>query len=520
MDINDFFQSIEFETEEFECKRCKNKLPKEIWPTYSAFANTVGGNIILGISETNDKTKKFDITGVDNPDKICNEFWTCIVNSNKVSRNILTNKDVTIHNINNKYVIVIKVPEATQQQKPIYINGILTNTYIRLNSADVKVNDLQLQAFIRNQSIVQDSAILDNYTIERDLDISAINKCRQRLFERTNEEEFLNMKNEDFLIRIGAFSFDRKRNQYCLTEGGLLLFGKMNSILERFPHFHLDYFDKRGCSGEDVRWRDRIASDDISSKHLNLINYFYIIMDKLRATIDEPFELEDNLVRKSAEKLYRTLREAVVNMITHADYYINTSSIIINVYDAYYEFNNPGMMLITKQEFVRGGKSCIRNGAITTLFRQLGYSERAGSGGPRIFTFARKNNFKTPQIRTDFKETNIKIWKIEEADEIANHPEISIEAKRIFEYMNKQGAKQYSAKNIKDILNLKKYPFDKAIHELISLNLVEKRGAGRGTVYIKARSSLDKVMNLQNELDNIQGNLVKYNFDKKSVENR
>ena len=35
----------------FECKKAENNIPKSVWETYSSFANTIGGIIVLGITE-------------------------------------------------------------------------------------------------------------------------------------------------------------------------------------------------------------------------------------------------------------------------------------------------------------------------------------------------------------------------------------------------------------------------------------------------------------------------------------
>lgn len=51
-----------------EYKSAQNSLSKDFWKTYSAFANTVGGDVVLGIEE--DKNRNAIINGVSNAEKI------------------------------------------------------------------------------------------------------------------------------------------------------------------------------------------------------------------------------------------------------------------------------------------------------------------------------------------------------------------------------------------------------------------------------------------------------------------
>ena len=106
-----------------ECKKAENNVPKSVYESYSAFANTMGGYIFLGVDE--DKKKKlpeerFIIQGIENPKKQIEDFWNTI-NGSKVKVNILKDEDVFIVEENGISLIVIRVPRADYKMRPVYV---------------------------------------------------------------------------------------------------------------------------------------------------------------------------------------------------------------------------------------------------------------------------------------------------------------------------------------------------------------------------------------------------------------
>ena len=90
-----------------ECKRAKAEVPKSVWTTYSAFANTIGGLILLGVNEDLQERnilKRYQIVGVDEPLKIITDFWNTL-NSDKVNENILLDNDVEVVNVDGAQIV-------------------------------------------------------------------------------------------------------------------------------------------------------------------------------------------------------------------------------------------------------------------------------------------------------------------------------------------------------------------------------------------------------------------------------
>ena len=64
------------ENNRIEAKKALGGLPKSIWETYSAFANTHGGIILLGVEELADKS--FRTVDLPDPEKLIKEFWDIV----------------------------------------------------------------------------------------------------------------------------------------------------------------------------------------------------------------------------------------------------------------------------------------------------------------------------------------------------------------------------------------------------------------------------------------------------------
>ena len=79
-DLKEFLENVH-EKHFVELKKA-SELPSSFWESYSAFANTVGGWIVLGVIENKPKNIIF---GVDNPEKAITNLWNQLSNRNKVS---------------------------------------------------------------------------------------------------------------------------------------------------------------------------------------------------------------------------------------------------------------------------------------------------------------------------------------------------------------------------------------------------------------------------------------------------
>ena len=395
MDITDINTLLQVgERISFECKKCENQIPKSVWETYSSFANTVGGIIVLGITEhmeEPDQAKRFEITGVNNPTKLKKEFFDTL-NSNKVNRNILIEEDVDIVEYEGHSLLVINIPQVDYRQRPIYINGNMMNGSFKRNyEGDYHCTEDDVKAMIRDANDSgNDSVLMENYTMD-DIDANTLAAYRNRFRTANMDHVWNDYSDKDFLLNMGGYIIDRNTHREGLTLAGLLMFGKGLSIRERFDNIRMDYLDMTNLQ-PDSRWSDRLTYDGRWEN--NLYNFFMTVQSKLIKDLKRPFRLE-GMERIDDTAIHKAVREALTNLVIHSDYMI-TGVLKVEKHDDCFVFSNPGSLKIPVMDIYAGGHSKARNPNMQAMFRMIGFGDNIGSGFPTILNAWKKENWRQP----------------------------------------------------------------------------------------------------------------------------
>ena len=389
------------ENNRIEAKKALGGLPKSIWETYSAFANTLGGIILLGVEEDENKNLRVANGGLKNADVLIKEFWDTINNPKKANVNILSDKDVYVQNVDGKDIIVIDIPRADRFYKPVYVDGNpITGTYRRNGEGDYRCTNEEYMAMVRDAAVkTPDMLVLDGVDFSA-FNAESIKSYRSRMHISRPNHVWETLNEEDFLLRIGAvgISGDGKKHP---TVAGLLMFGNEYAITREFNNYFLDYQEHYE---EDTRWTDRIVSSsgDWSG---NVYDFYFKTYNKLIQDVKVPFLME-NGVRIDDTPVHQVYREALANCLVNADYYGRCGVVVIKEKHCV-SFSNPGNFRIEIAAARSGGISDPRNVTLLKMFNLINIGERAGSGIPNILAVSAKQGWCDPEIIETFEPDRI-----------------------------------------------------------------------------------------------------------------
>lgn len=481
------------ESVSLECKLAQGRdgqgaLPDDFWPTYSAMANADGGLVILGLRE---RQGRFEPAGIANPEKLRAELFNNLNNRQKVSVNLLTDAHVREWAVDGKTLLVVEIPRARRQQRPVYLttNPLQGNTYRRLNEGDRPLPDEDVKRMLAEQvEDSRDDRILRNYGFD-DLDMGTFRSYRQVFANRDPGHPWNEENDQAFLRLISGWRRDRETGDSGLTLAGLLMFGQMSVIQEILPNYMLD-FQERSEARAERRWIDRLTLDGKWSG--NLYDFYRKVYLKLTADLKVPFQLEKG-ERQDETPVHVALREALANVLVHADYSERASVLVVKRPDMF-GFRNPGLMRIPVEVALHGGEPDCRNRNLHKMFRFVGVGEQAGTGIPRIFQGWHSQHWNPPKLyesSTPYNQTLLELRMIDlfPAEVIADlrarfdtrFDQLAHEERVALALAGSEGTVNHA--RLCTISSAHPVELTRTLQHLTQLGMLDSRGTGRGAVY-------------------------------------
>lgn len=507
--IDDYIEQLTTgqESDDLEFKTAKGGFPGSFWETYSAFANTNSGTIILGVVEN---ASGLILQGIDDSmvEKYKKEFWSTVNNRNKISVNILTNNDVQETEYDGHKFLVFFIPRAKREQRPVFCG---TNpehgTYKRNNEGDYKCTADEVRRMYTDAApiLAKDDEILECFSWN-DLDSDTLKQYRKQMSIAFPDHPWLLDDDLTLMTHLGGYRKDRRSGIEGITLAGMLMFGKTESIQDRYccPHYMVDYREVPEDDRE-TRWEDRVCPD--GTWEANLFQFYNRVMPKLMKTIPNRFRLKGD-IRVEDSTTHEALREAFVNFCVHACYTTQSPLVITKRKDAII-FSNPGTLLISQRQYYEGGESVCRNPSLQRMFQMLGRAEKAGSGASKIQLGWREANWRKPIIsekqRPDkvellmplesllseqTKASLVKLFGDNKLNEL-DHNELNVLALAIT-------TGKVTNESLRQVVDLHKADITQMLKKLCRNGLLIASGLGRGTHYSTPKD--DKVATLNGKV--------------------
>lgn len=350
-------------------------LPRSVWETVSAFANTAGGVIVLGVSERPDGS--LEPIGIPRADKVLDDFWNAALGDDKLSARLLCDEDASVEEVDGKRIVVIRVPWADRRVRPVYIDGdLFGGTFRRAHTGDHRCSREEVLSMLRDSDTSSQDAQLAERAKMSWLDADTVARYRRRFDTLRPGHAWADLPDVDFLVAIGAARDEG--GGVRPTRAGLLMFGLDRWIIQEFPHYLLDYRQETGAE----RWEDRLASftGDWTG---NVYDFFFRVYGKLSAALKVPFKLS-GIDRDDDTLAHKALREALANCLTNANWFERRGVVCVWRPDCI-EISNPGDFRMPIEEAMKPGSSDPRNEVMLRMFSMINIGERAGSGLDELF---------------------------------------------------------------------------------------------------------------------------------------
>ena len=342
------------ETTEYDKKQAVEKKKIKNWcKSVSAFANTIGGSLIFGISDND------EIVGVINI-KSDSEFI-----SQKIKERIspIPAFNLRFEMIDEKKLIIVDVI-AGKDTPYYYVGDGMTEAYIRVGNESVVANAAELRRLVLRGT----NETYDSQSSGCQITDYAFTKLRER-YKKVTGKSF---ENKDFE------SFELVDANGILTNVGALLADECPIKHSRVFCVRWNGVNKSNGKGEAY------DSAEYSGSLISLLNESVAFVRRnMRMAWRKLSDSRENM----PDYMERGYFEALVNGLIHRDYLELGSEVHVDMFDDRMEIYSPGGMVdgtMIQNLNLDQVPSKRRNPVLADVFARLDYMERNGSGIGKI----------------------------------------------------------------------------------------------------------------------------------------
>lgn len=397
-----------------EVKASAQKLGSSVWESVSAFANTKGGTIILGLSEADGFTPVdgFDAKSIANavasglsPAGPRGEAKISPVPQYRLDFGVVDEREVVVLDID-------RLIPGRGVAGPCYVTakGPENGSFKRVADQDKRLSRYEIFSIASNWTVPEfDEEAVDGLTIDELDDVLVsrmIDRARQqgsRAFdgaESTAERlRRLNVVTKDAAITLaGAVCLAVYPQQYLPQ---LVIDVTVHPRNEKSLSDDIRFVDRQVCDGP----LPRAVYDAVKRVMLN-IRQVHIVDGSARREVPEIPE--------------EVLREAITNAVMHRDYSpsVRGQQVAVDVYPDRVVVTNPGGLWGEKTiENIADGRSSSRNPRLANLLRWVPFegngvvAENQGSGVLRMQSAMRNQGLPEPQFKVSLTHVEVTLLR-------------------------------------------------------------------------------------------------------------
>jgi len=448
----------EGEGQELEFKRSLAER-KEILETISAFANSNGGRIFIGIEENKDGSVK-EIVGI----KIRGREIENMSNDIKQNTDSVVYPSIEVKEIEGKPVLVVEVKESPL--KPVFVKiGGIPVAFKRVGKTNQKMDANELRRVIsEGREFLWDSQVCEEASLD-DIDEEKVKWfLRKAKYERNFDVdpetpvdealERLELMKEEQLTNAAVLLFGKKPQRFFL---------KAKTRCARFKGTEpLEFIDMKVFGGNVIDQRDDALG--FVKEHIKL--HAKIVGTERKEDWEYPIE---------------AVREAISNAICHRDYEIS-SNVQIRIFDDRLEVWGCGPLPkpLRVEDLKRKHPSVLRNDLIGSCFFLIKFIEEWGTGTNRIINECLNHGLPEPLFELIAENLVVTFRKYKITEDVLK--ELNERQKKAIDFLKERG--MITNKDLQKLCpGVTRETLRKDLKAMIGKKIITKKGRKRGVYY-------------------------------------